>query len=464
MVAERWVWLRLTLLGVVAGFLAGGVVLLFRTLVEIGQIWLLGLGTLGHYEGQQPWFRLILPVATGLALGLAFDRLPAGMRQVGVTHVLSHLQARGRKRLPPKNMLTQFFGAVVAIVGGHSVDREGPAVHLGAASASLLGRGQRTGAQQDTTLAACGAAAAIAAAFGTPLAGVIFVVEVLGVRYEVGRILPVIVAAVVGAVVGSLTSRFFSLAEPGFAVAPENLASNWELPTLVLLGFAIAALALAFIALSERIAQRTQRWRCTLVFPLAGLVTGLLALWRPEVMGTSYDTLGWLLLGEGDLLLVVSLALAKLLASGVAVGLRVPGGLIGPTLFIGGAAGSALGMALAFLSPSEPASPAFYATIGMVAMMGATLRAPLAALTALLELTANPNIILPGMIAVASAELITRLVHGKASIFDVLLAVQTRALADAHRRGGAPPPAAANAGGELGLGATRQRRDTDQFY
>jgi CIC family chloride channel protein len=420
---ERATWLRLTLLGVVSGILAGCGVIAFRGAVELGQLWLLPIGSVGNYESLSPWLCLALPTGAGLLLGLIFDRLPAAMRQVGVTHVLKVLQAPGQQRLRARNMFTQFFGAVVAIVGGHSVDREGPAVHIGAASASLVGRGLRTDTQEDITLTACGAAAAIAAAFDTPLAGVIFAIEVLRIRYEVGRFLPVIVAAVVGAV----TARLLPLAPLGYVVQPEHLVSVWDYPSMVLLGACTAGLAVAFIGLSERVALRTRHWHNVSAFALAGLITGIIALWRPEIMGTSYDTLDQLLAGQGSLLLVASLVVTKLVATGCAVGLRIPGGLIGPTLFIGGAAGSALGMALALLAPEQSASPAFYATVGMVAMMGATLRAPLAALTALLELTANPNIILPGMIAVASAELITRLIRGRQSVFDVLLAVQTRA-------------------------------------
>lgn len=422
---ERWVWLRLTLLGILSGLLAAGVVLAFRSLIEIGQLALLGLDEVGRYEGLSPLWRLLLPVATGLLLGLIFDRLAPGTRQVGITHVLYCLRAPGQRRLPLRNLVTQFCAAIAAIVGGHSVDREGPAVHIGAASASLIGRGLRRGAstEQDITLAACGAAAAIAAAFNTPLAGVVFAVEVLHVRYEVGRFLPVIVAAVVGAV----TSRALSLIEPGLGPAPEDLALHWELADLVGLGAAIAVLAILFTALSAALAQHALRWRCAVAFPVAGSVVGLLGLWRPEVMGMSYDTLGWLLQGQGDLLLVLSLTLAKLVASVVAVGLRVPGGLIGPTLFIGGAAGSAVGFILGMASPAGSTSPAFYATIGMAAMMGATLRAPLAALTGLLELTASPSIILPGMIAIATAELLARMVRGDRSVLDTLLVIQMAA-------------------------------------
>lgn len=130
--------------------------------------------------------------------------------------------------------------------------------------------------------------------------------------------------------------------------------------------------------------------------------------------------------GQLDLALALALVFTKLLASGISVGLRVPGGLIGPTLLIGGALGSAFGLLIGPVVGLDVSSPGFYATIGMVAMMGATLRAPLAALTALLELTGNPSIILPGMLAVASAELTNRLFLGKESVFESLLRIQQR--------------------------------------
>jgi CIC family chloride channel protein len=421
---DRRTWLRLILLGALSGVLAGAVVLAFRSCVAFGQEWLLPLDSSGHYGALPPWLRLALPLGTGLLLGLLFDALPRDYREIGVVHVLKRLQSLRPQRLPAINMLVQFGGAVVAIVGGHSVDREGPAVHIGATSASLIGRRLEVTTEDQITLIASGSAAAIAAAFDTPLAAVVFVMEVLRIRYQVSRYLPVIIAAVVATV----TSRSLALSEPGFSVAPEYLGSTWELSSLLVLGVAVGLLAVTFIGLSEQIARRSLGWPCSLSFTIAGLITGVLAFWVPQIMGTSYDTLAQLLRGEGTLSLVVALVAAKLLASACAVGLRIPGGLIGPTLFIGGAAGSALGLGLFLFSPLETASPGFYATIGMVAMMGATLRAPLAALTALLELTANPNIILPGMLAVASAELVTRLLRGQKSIFDVMADVQARAM------------------------------------
>jgi len=417
---DRARWLRLILLGVLSGGLASGVVLAFHGAITIGQNWLLPPGGSGNYEALDPWLRLLLPLTGGLLLGLAFDLIPPDRRQVGVVHVLRRLQTPGAEKLPAANLVTQFLGALAAIVSGHSVDKEGPSVHIGAASANLIGQGMHVSAEEDYTLAACGGAAAIAAAFNTPLAGIIFVVEVLKVRYEVSRFLPIIVASVVGAVV----TRLLSGGAPTLTAAPIDLNTSWEYPNLILLGLIIGGLAIAFIVLCERVATHSARWSNSAGFALAGLVTGILALWTPQIMGTSYDTLETLLAGKEDLALALTLVVTKLLATGIAVGLRVPGGLIGPTLFVGGAAGSAMGVLFATLEPIGSASPTFYTMVGMVAMMGATLRAPLAALIALLELTANPNIILPGMLAVASAELTNRLAIGKDSVFEVLIKIQ----------------------------------------
>jgi CIC family chloride channel protein len=430
MAGEKKEWIRLTLLGVASGFAAGAAVLVLRGSIDHAQILFLPEGKVGNYEGLEIGARVLLPVVGALLLGLAFERLPAHLRQVGVLHVLRMLRVPGGERLPAGNMLVQFFAGTFAIVSGNSVDREGPAVHIGSATASLVGQSLGVSREESYTLAAAGGAAAIAAAFNTPLAGIVFAIEVLRVRYDVSRYIPILSAAVVGAIFSGAIHG----TDPAFTVPGLKLGSLWRLPSLVILGLVTGILAVAFITLCEQVTKRTQAWRPSVGFTVAGLVTGVLAIWTPQIMGMSYDTLDALLKGAVELKLVAAILVAKLVATAVAVGVRMPGGLIGPTLFIGGAAGSAVGLLAAAWNPMHVGSASFYALVGMVSMMGATLRAPLAALTALLELTGTPNVILPGMVAVVSAELTNRLVLGKDSVFEALIKVQATATAREQAR------------------------------
>ena len=130
---------RIALLGAVTGLMAAVLVTLFRQCIEISQTLFLPDGRIGNYEALPGWLRFALPVGGALLLGLAFERLPASMRSVGIVHLLNTMRFR-KQSLPFANAVVQFFGGVVAIVTGHSVDREGPGVHLGAANAALVGR------------------------------------------------------------------------------------------------------------------------------------------------------------------------------------------------------------------------------------------------------------------------------------------------------------------------------------
>lgn len=411
----------LTFLGAITGLFSGTVVLAFRNLIQLSQQGFMPGGLEGNFEALPFWAILALPIGGGLLLGLVFDRLPEHLRNVGIAHVLQQLRHTGRHDLPLSNALVQFFAGIFAIVCGHSVDREGPAVHLGAASGSLMGL--RSDDADSFTLTAAGAAAAIAAAFNTPLAGVVFVIEVLGVRYRIDRFIPILTASVAGA----LVSRAFYGDSPLFIVDHLNMGSLYELVPLAILGLVTGVVAVVFITLAERTGSLTNQWRPSLKFTLGGCLTGLIGLGFPQVMGVSYDTLSNILHDHIGAVFLVGLLLAKLIATGVSIGLRIPGGLIGPSLFMGCALGGFFGAGMQHVELFHTGSPSFYATIGMIAMMSAILRAPLAALFALLELTGNPNIIFPGMVAVVCADLLVRQILGKNSIFE-----QMRRLDDSH--------------------------------
>ncbi|OJX03900.1 MAG: hypothetical protein BGO72_12390 [Burkholderiales bacterium 70-64] len=406
----------LSVMGLLAGIVTGAVIVAFRLVTEHALVLAGLMDDAEHFEKLSPEWRLALPIAGGLAIGVLFRLARPASRAVGPAHVMAQL-ARHAGWLPWRNAAMQFVGGAVSIICGHSVGREGPVIHVGAASASLFGQWLRLPNNSIRTLVGCGVAGSIAASFNTPIAGVAFAMEVVLLEYTLAGFAPVILAAMSAAAV----SRVVYGPDPAFAVPPFQLASLLELPYIVLLGAVVGCLAAAYVWGTKTLDARSRHLPLPLRTTAAGAFTGLCALVAPEVMGLGYDTVQSALLGEIGFVALATIALLKLAATVACGGLGLPGGLIGPMVVMGATAGGALGIIGGWLVPHAGASPAFYATLGVVAMMGASLQAPLAALMAILELTANANTLLPGMAAVIPALLVVRSLFGQDPIFVAIL-------------------------------------------
>ena len=406
----------LSLLGILTGVLAGVVIILFRISIEEVQALLLPSGKSEDFEALAAHWRFLLPLSGAFALGLLFQFLSREQRQVGVVHVIERLTYH-QGHLPWQNAVAQFIGAFGAIASGNSVGREGPGIHLGAVNGSLIGQWFKLPHNSVRILVACGVAAAIGASFNTPLAGVIFAMEVVVMEYTIISFTPVILAAVSATVL----MRLFYGSAPAFDVPALQLASMGELPFVLLSGLLIGVLGALFIILLRRFTSLLTDWPIWLRMTLAGGIGGLCALFVPEVMGVGYDSVNTALLGEYALTSLVAIALMKLLATTATLGLGIPGGLIGPTMVVGATAGGALGVIAGHFFPETASTPGLYAMIGMAAMMGGTLQAPLAALMAMLELTANPNLLLPGMLAVVAATMTCSELFKRGPVFLELL-------------------------------------------
>ena len=404
------------LLGVLAGLLTGVVIVAFRLITESSLVWAGLLPDIELFEALNWQWRLGLTTGGGLLIGLLFQFAPASARQVGPVHVMARLATHGG-RMPWVNAVMQFVGGAISIISGHSVGREGPVIHVGAASASLLGQWMRMPNNSIRTLVACGVAGSIAASFNTPIAGVVFAMEVVMFEYTLTGFAPVILAAV-GA---TSVSRLVFGPDPAFAVPSIQLVSLLELPWVAFIGLVIGCLAAAYVYGIGLVERRTVRAPLWLRMTAAGLITGLIALVVPEVMGLGYDTVQLAMLGQIGLTALILIAVFKLAATIACGGLGLPGGMIGPMVVIGATAGGALGIVGHELVPGSSAAPAFYAVLGVAAMMGASLHAPLAGLMAMLELTGNTNAILPGMVAVITAFLISRVVFRQEPLFVSIL-------------------------------------------
>jgi len=411
---------QLSVLAVAVGLVTGVVVLLFRGAIE-GVSWLLHGQTTGGPEALSLEFRVILPILGALGLGLLLNRLPPDSRRFGVVHVMERL-ARHRGRLPLKSAINQFVGGVFGLAMGLSGGREGPAVHLGAAASSLLGEALRLPDNCVRTLVACGTAAAIGASFNTPMAGVIFAMEVVMMEYAITSFIPIIIATVTATVL----SRWYLGDVIEFSGLETDLRSLLEVPYIMVSGIVVGFLGGLFIYLVKTFAEfRTGPFwvRAT----AAGAITGVAAIVAPQVLGVGYDTVNQALLDNFVWTSLLVILVAKTVASAACVGVGLPVGIIGPTLVMGAVLGGLLGAAGNALVPDLASDPALYVMLGMAAMMAAVLQAPLAALVAVLELTANPNVILPAMLIIAVATLtVSQLLKQRSALLTTLATLGVR--------------------------------------
>lgn len=411
---------QMVVLGIMCGLICGIVLGVFRLLLELPLSYFLPSNDYENFEGLSQGLRFILPIIGSLILIALFSQIPKHARKVGVVHLLERM-AYHQGHLPFKNACVQFAATIIALTFGHTAGKEGPAIHIGAACSSQLGQQLKLPNNTLRILAGCGCAAAIAATFNTPLAGVIFAMEVVLLEYTVIGFIPVIVAAVTG----TLVVQFMLGRELLLNVPSVSLQSLHEIPYIIVLGIVIGLLAAFFIkllALSLSISHHSRfTFRSKLL--LAGILTGLVAVFFPQVMGIGYDTLEQVFQDELGLTLLAAILIAKCLLTPVVLGLGLPGGLIGPGFFIGALAGGLIGSFIATFIDQSLTPSGFYAMLGMGSMMAAITNAPLAALIGILELSGNPNIIFPAMISIVISNLVTRYFFKTPSAFLVGLKI-----------------------------------------
>ncbi|MCC4287489.1 chloride channel protein [Vreelandella aquamarina] len=401
---------QLCVLGLVSGVITGAVMVAFRLLLEAGAVLYMPEGEPEAFEGLSPWLRALLPIVAVTLIGLLLYRQRSAARKLGVSHVIERLTYH-QGRFPLRNWLNQWWVGVVSVLGGLSAGREGPAIHLGAAASSGLGLKLRLPNNSLRVLVACGTAAGISASFNTPIAGVIFAMEVVMMEYTLMSFMPVILASTMGALVAQV---MYGNA-PAFRIPEVALGSLMNLPWIIIIGLVIGLMAGIFIHISR--SQRLQQLPLWIRLGVVGVATGVLAWWFPEIQGIGYDSVAAALNNQLAINVLLALMVAKLLITAITVAGGVPIGIIGPVLVAGAATGALGGMLGGWLWPEKAADPGIYAMLGMAAMMGAVLQAPLAALMALLELTHTPTIMLPGMLVVVVACLTSRQLTGCEGFF-----------------------------------------------
>lgn len=380
----------LLFLALVIGGLTGVLVAAFILLTE-------HLGMKLYPVGSPAWHRIVVPVAGSLGIGYLLYRYFPDARGSGVPQTKAALFARGGV-ITGSTIFGKFFCTAVTLASGIPLGREGPAVQVGGGIASVLGR--RLGLRQEKVkaLLPVGAAAAIAAAFNTPMAAVLFALEEIMGDLNA----PVLGSVVLASVTSCVALRSILGNSPLFKVPEYQLVNPAEFAIYAVLGvaggFVSAAFTRSLLAMRAWFLTRP-RWTFWFQPVCGGLLVGLMGIFVPQVMGVGYGYVGQALNGSMTLELMAMLVVLKLAGATVSYASGNAGGIFGPSLFIGAMLGGTIGSIAHHFLPAYTAVPGAYALVGMGTAFAGIVRAPMTSVMMIFETTRDYTVIVPLMIS-----------------------------------------------------------------
>jgi chloride channel protein, CIC family len=384
---EEQVFLLLTLL---IGALVGLAVVAFIVLTE-------RFGARIDATVAAAWRRLVVPIVGSLSMGFLLYKYFPDARGSGVPQTKAALFARGG-RISLRTVFGKFFCTSATLASGIPLGREGPSVQVGAGIASVLGRALGLSPEKIKALIPVGAAAAVAAAFNTPLAAVLFALEeVVGDLHA-----PVLGSVVLASATSWAVLRLLLGNDPLFKVPQYQLVSPVELFIYAVLGLLGGLLSLAFTKSLLKLRERFLRLprKTTWFQPAAGgMVVGLMGWFVPQTLGVGYSYVGQVLNGGMAFKLMVLLLVLKLIGVVVSYASGNAGGIFGPALFLGAMLGGAVGSVAHNLFPGHVATAGAYALVGMGTTFAGIVRAPMTSVVMIFETTRDYSVIVPLMIS-----------------------------------------------------------------
>ncbi len=390
--------LRLLGLAIVVGMLGAPAVLAFHQLLSVLELALYGSkqGLVADAARLPPEVRIFVPAAGGFVAGLILQYFLGHRKEQSGADYMEAIA--GGSDIPVRSSLLKSAASAATVVSGGSIGREGSMVQLAALAGSVFGKVLRLSPDERRFAVACGAAAGLAGAYNTPIAGALFVAEIVLGVISVASFGPLLLAAAIA----DLLVRHVSHGGPIFAATPGNLQSVPELIGVVATGIAAGLLGPLLISALDRTHQGFASMRLPLWLKMAvgGLAVGGLSAIRPEVWGNGYSVINSLLHQPWVWQSVLLILVLKVFATTLTSGSGAVGGVFTPTLFVGAAIGTLAGSVVQLVLPGA-SMPAF-TLVGMSAFLAAVTHAPLTAVVMVSEMTSGYSL-LPALVLASLA-------------------------------------------------------------
>jgi CIC family chloride channel protein len=377
-------------LSLVIGALVGLVVVCFILLTG-------RLAARMYPAGGAGWRRIVVPTLGSVGTGYLLAKYFPNARGSGIPQTKFALFINDG-RIMFRTVLGKFFCCSASLASGIALGREGPSVQVGAGLASVIGRNLGLSPKFVKALVPVGCSAALAAAFNTPIAAVLFSLE---------EIMGDLHASVLGSVVLSSATSWMVLHlvlgdDPLFHVSGYQLVHPAEFAVYAALGVVGGLGSVCFVKLLlglRRWFARLPKWTVWLQPAVGGLTVGIIGYFVPEILGVGYDHVDRVLNGDVVLKVVAMFAVLKIIATAVCYSSGNAGGIFGPSLFIGAMMGATVGSVAHSWFPGITAGPGAYALVGMGTAFAGVVRTPLTSVIMIFEVTRDYSIIVPLMIS-----------------------------------------------------------------
>ena len=340
------------------------------------------------------YYVIFMPALGGLVVGMISYFIIK--RRYGVDGLIETVAIRGAKL----NLIDTFLevsASIITISSGGALGKEAPGILGGAGTGAFVGQILKSPEKRLRVLLGCGAAGGIAAVFNAPLAGVVFVVEVIYGELETSTFIPIVISSVFATLVSNSIIGIETLQIPSYSlVSPYK-----ELGLYLVFGLLAGVVSTILIRTLYFTKDVFSKIPIHPIFKpaLGGLAVGVIGLFYPRVLGMGYGVITDALNNQFTFKLLLILLFLKILAFSLSLGSGGFGGTIIPSLFAGTMLGGAFGAIVNVFYPGMTAGPGAYALVGMGAVFAGTTRAPLTAILILFELTRDYNLILPLMFA-----------------------------------------------------------------